>query len=310
MRKHFLVCAFTGICLLGVPTLLWGKFQDTKNTAKNHTQEPPPLERTHTLTGNIQSHPDFPSRFLHKQHTVLVYLPPDYDAPGNAQRRYPTLYLHDGQNVFDGATSFIPGKEWQVDETAERLIRAGEIEPLIIVAIYNGGTARAYEYTPTRDDKFNGGMGGGANQYGRMLIEELKPFIDQTYRTRPDAASTGLGGSSFGGLVTLHLGLRHPDIFQRLAVVSPSVWWDRRYLLRAVAGLEKKPPVRLWLDMGTREGATALNDAQALRDALLEKGWMPGVDFHYMEAEGAVHDEAAWAARIEPILKYLYPPVK
>lgn len=266
-----------------------------------------PLERTHTLTGDIRTHADFGSRFLTKPHTVLVYLPPGYNAWENGGRRYPVLYLHDGQNVFDGATSFIPGKEWQVDETAERLIRAGEIAPVIIVAVYNGGNERAHEYTPTRDRRFAGGVGGGANEYGRFLVEELKPFIDHTYRTQPDPDHTGLGGSSFGGLLTLHLGLRHSDVFRRLAVVSPSVWWDKRYLLRAVNGLKSKPPLRLWVDIGTKEGETALADARLLRDALVSQGWVADRDLHYMEAEGAVHDEAAWARRVEPILKYLFP---
>jgi predicted alpha/beta superfamily hydrolase len=269
-----------------------------------------PLERTHTLTGDIRAHADFPSRFLKNPHTVLVYLPPGYGSGENAARRYPVLYLHDGQNVFDGATSYIPGKEWQVDETAERLIRAGEIEPVIIVAIYNGGHERANEYTPTRDKRFAGGVGGGADDYGRFLVEELKPFVDRTYRTKPDPDHTGLGGSSFGGLVTLHLGLQRPDVFRRLAVVSPSVWWDKRVLLRSVNGLKSKPPLRLWVDIGTKEGETAVADARLLRDALVSKGWTVNRDLHYAEAEGAVHDEAAWARRVEPILKYLFPPEK
>lgn len=267
----------------------------------------PPLERSHTLTGNIRNHPDFPSQFLDKPHTVLVYLPPGYDAPENSARQYPTLYLQDGQNVFDGATSFIPGKEWQVDETAERLIRAGQIEPVIIIAIYNGGMDRAHEYTPTRDPKFNGGMGGGANEYGRFLVEELKPFIDKTYRTNPEPESTGLGGSSFGGLVTMHLGLRYSTVFRRLAVVSPSVWWGQRYLVHAVNGLKKKPALKIWMDIGTKEGEKAIDDVRILRDALTTQGWSIGKDLSYTEAEGAVHDEAAWAQRVEPILRFLYP---
>jgi predicted alpha/beta superfamily hydrolase len=267
----------------------------------------PPLERSHSLTGDIRTHADFSSRFLNKPHTVLVYLPPGYDAPENISRRYSILYMHDGQNIFDGATSFIPGKEWQVDETAERLIRDGQIEPVIIVAVYNGGVDRAHEYTPIRDPKFNGGMGGGADDYGRFLVEELKPFIDKTYRTRKEAEHTGLGGSSFGGLVTLHLGLRYPTVFGCLAVLSPSVWWGQRYLLHAVNGIKKKPSLKIWVDIGTKEGGKALEDARALRDALIGQGWSLEKDLTYREAEGAVHDEAAWAQRVEPILRFLYP---
>jgi predicted alpha/beta superfamily hydrolase len=264
-------------------------------------------ERSPFLTGDIRTHADFHSRILSRTRTVIVYLPPGYEAAENRSQRYPVLYLQDGQNVFDGATSFIHGKEWRVDETAESLIRAGKIEPLIIVAIYNGGAERGDEYTPTRDARFNGGMGGRADEYGKMLVEELKPFIDRTYRTRREAEFTGLGGSSFGGLVTMYLGLRHADTFRRLAVVSPSVWWDGRYLLKAVRDVKPRPPLKLWLDIGTREGKRAVADARALRDALVTKGWTLDRDLSYMEAEGGVHDEEAWSRRVEPILKFLYP---
>jgi predicted alpha/beta superfamily hydrolase len=303
-RQTFLQTSVAGVLCLSSHAPTDDSFADERDTIP---QEQKPLIHQHTLTGDIRTYPDFSSKFLEKSHTVLVYLPPGYSDAENAQRRYPVLYLHDGQNVFDGATSFIPGKEWQVDETAERLIREGQIEPLVIVAVYNGGAARAYEYTPTFDTKFNGGMGGGANEYGRMLVEELKPFVDTTYRTLKTPEATGLGGSSFGGLVTLHLALRYPEVFRRIAVVSPSVWWDGRYLLRAVQGLKVKPPLKIWLDIGTREGQNALRDTQLLRDALVSQGWTIGKDLSYREEEGAVHDEAAWAKRVEPILKFLYP---
>jgi predicted alpha/beta superfamily hydrolase len=96
--------------------------------------------------------------------------------------------LNDGQNLFDGATSFIPGQEWRVDETAEALIKSGQIKPLIIVGIYNTGKDRVNEYTPVQDSKYK--AGGQADLYGRMLVEELKPFIDQTYRTKKAATDT------------------------------------------------------------------------------------------------------------------------
>jgi len=116
--------------------------------------------------------------------------------------------LQDAQNVFDGATAFLAGKEWEVDETAERLAGEGRIEPLIVVAVDNGGERRIFEYTPTRDRRHEGG--GGGDTYGRMLVEELKPWVDRTYRTRPDPEHTGIGGSSMGSLVSLYLGLKRP----------------------------------------------------------------------------------------------------
>src|SRR6185436_13118305 len=194
--------------------------------------------KPHTLTGDVRTHDDFHSKHLAYDRTVVVYLPPGYQT---SAVRYPVLYLHDGQNVFDQATAF--GEEWHVDETAQQLIIAGRIEPIIVVGVYNTGEHRVDEYTPTPlPDK---GHGGHADEYGRMLVDELKPFIDETYRTLPDAANTAMGGSSLGGLLTLHLGLRYPTTFGKLAVLSPSVWWDDRVILREVAALQKKLNVRI-----------------------------------------------------------------
>ena len=257
----------------------------------------------HTLTGDFRTHAKFHSKFLQTDRDVLVYLPPGYET--DERRRYPVLYLHDGQNLFDGATSFIPGQEWRVDETAQALILSCSIEPLIIVGIYNTGKERVEEYTPSADPKFK--VGGRADSYGRLIVEELKPFIDSHYRTKRDAADTGLGGSSLGGLVTLYLGLRYPAVFGKLAVISPSVWWDDRRILRDVEALQSKSRARVWLDMGTDEGANATSDARLLRDALVGKGWHLDQDLKYFEAAGAKHSEAAWAERVEPVLRFLFP---
>src|SRR5262245_43924005 len=183
--------------------------------------------RKHTLTGNIKVHRAFRSRILANRRDILVYLPPGYRR--FSRKRYPVLYLHDGQNVFDAATSFA-GVEWGVDETAERLIRTRLIEPVIIARVANIGDNRVQKYTPRP-----GGIGtkgkrkkrsrGLARLYGHFLMEELKPYIDRKYRTKPDPESTGLGGSSLGGLVTLAIGLLYPEVFRRLMVMSPSCWW-------------------------------------------------------------------------------------
>jgi predicted alpha/beta superfamily hydrolase len=268
-------------------------------------------QQPHTLTGDIRFHRSFHSRILNNDRDLVIYLPPGYES--SKKRRYSVLYLHDGQNLFDGATSFIPGKEWRVDETAELLISAGKIDPIIIVGINNAGSARSDEYTPTRDEKYK--VGGKADLYGRMLIEELKPFIDSTYRTRKDAGHTGLGGSSLGGIVSLYLGLKYPDVFGRIAAVSPSVWFANKQIVFFVEALKSKPKTRIWLDMGTKEGRTAeealqsVSDARLLKWMLQKKGWKLGKDLNYFEAEGAEHNEIAWAARVDQILKFLFPRI-
>src|SRR5215475_4774000 len=171
--------------------------------------------RKHTLTGNIKVHRAFRSKILANRRDILVYLPPGYRR--FSRKRYPVLYLHDGQNVFDAATSFA-GVEWGVDETAERLIKENLIEPFIIVAVANTGEERIDEYTPTRgvidtNAKRKKRSKGLARKYARFLMDELKPYIDRKYQTKPDAEFTGLGGSSLGGLVTLVFGTLYPQVF-------------------------------------------------------------------------------------------------
>jgi predicted alpha/beta superfamily hydrolase len=244
---------------------------------------------------------EFRSALMSDTRELVVYCPPEYD---DGQQRYSVLYLQDGQNLFDATTAFIPGMDWKVDETAETLILEKAIQPLIIVGIYNAGEQRIGEYTPTRDPKLGGGR---AELYGRVLVEEIKPFIDREYRTLPDAGNTGLGGSSLGGLVTLFLGLRHPDVFRRLAVMSPSVWWSKRAITAMVKRLPRKLPLKIWLDIGTEEGETHVANAKLLRDALVAKGWREGEDLRYTEIAGATHSEAAWAERVSPVLRFLFP---
>ena len=261
----------------------------------------------HTLTGDIQSHRAFRSEILGNSRNVLVYLPPGYRR--TRTRRYPVLYLHDGQNVFDAATAF-GGNEWRADETAQRLIEQNLIEPVIIVAVANTGVERIHEYAPTRGRLEEGKRKrskGRLRQYGSFLANELKPFIDERYRTLTDADSTGLGGSSLGGLATIVLGLWFPRVFRRLAVMSPSIWWDDCAIYKMVEKLDDKarPPLKIWLDTGTHE--PGWERASVLRDGLIEKGWRLHDDLHYLEVEGAEHSERAWAERFEAVLRFLYP---
>ena len=265
------------------------------------------LKPKHTLTGNIKRHRAFHSEVLGNRRDVLVYLPPGYSRL--SRRRYPVLYLHDGQNVFDAATSFA-GVEWGVDEAAQRLIGRKLIEPLIIVAVANIGEERIHEYAPTPGviepkDKPKKRSRGLARIYGQFLIEELKPYIDRKYRTQREAEFTGLGGSSLGGLATLAMGILFPQAFTRLIVMSPSIWWDDFSVYRLVDMVEEKPPLKIWLDTGTAE--PGWEQARQLCNRLVEKGWSLDVDLSYLEIKGADHSEAAWAMRVEPALRFLFP---
>jgi predicted alpha/beta superfamily hydrolase len=257
----------------------------------------------------------FRSRFLPGRRDIVVYLPEAYLA--DPTRRFPVFYLHDGQNLIDGRTSFVAHRTWQADTAADTLTRANEIEPIILVGINNTGVRRMAEYTHTRDPRRGGGEG---SRYGRLLVQELKPLIDHTFRTLPDAANTAIGGSSLGGLVSLSIALDYPDVFGKAAVLSPSVWWNQRAILHRVGGARPRPNVRIWLDMGTAEGLRHLRDTDLLYRRLLQRGWRDSPlhttwhhatntppDLHYLRVPNALHDESAWAARFPDVLRFLFP---
>jgi predicted alpha/beta superfamily hydrolase len=248
----------------------------------------------------LRRHPRFASAFLALERDVTVYLPPGYDQTDDP---LPVLYLHDGQNLFEPERAHVAGQHWRVGETLDALIREGVVPPLIVVGIDNTGTSRIQEYTPTSDTRLGGGL---AARYGRFVVEELKPFVDRTYRTRTDARGTALGGSSLGALVSLHIGFTHPAVFGGIVAMSPSVWWDRRIILSTIRRTRPRPPLRIWADMGTAEGRRALDDARMLKAALVGAGWTAGRDLHYAEYEGATHSEAAWAERFGAVVRWLF----
>jgi predicted alpha/beta superfamily hydrolase len=251
-------------------------------------------------TGRIDVIAPRPSKWVQPR-TVQVWLPPGMPtAPG---RRYPVLYLHDGQNVFDARAA---GAEWQADETAQRLVLAGTVAPMIIVAVHSTAE-RTNDYTPVPATLpgSSAPVGGQGPRYARYLVDELKPFIDATYPTRPEREHTAVGGSSFGGLMSLGLLLHHGDTFGAGLVVSPSVWWADEVVLQQLdKAAQPSPPPRLWVDIGLLEGGHAVLGARRLRDRLRQHGW----PHQYTEAPLGTHDEAAWAQRFEAMLRFLYAP--
>ena len=252
----------------------------------------------------LRVHRKFASKFLGTRRDLIVYIPPAYD---ESEERYPVFYLQDGQNLFDPATAF-GGQDWRAGQTADEMIRRGEIEPVIMVGVYHAGVRRLSEYTPTRDRHLR--KGGKAARYAQMLAREVKPFIDHAYRTLKGARYTAMGGSSLGALGALVAGLEYPGVFGQLALLSPSVWWDGRSILKVVRSYRSKLRPRVWLDVGTAEGnapQSILEDARLLREALIDKSWREGKNLEYHEIQGAPHSEAAWAARFGAVLAFLFP---
>jgi predicted alpha/beta superfamily hydrolase len=252
----------------------------------------------HTFTGDVRVHQVFHSSILNNDRTYWVSLPPQYAT--NLTQRFPVLYLGDGLVMFDSTlAASVNNLEWRVDETAERLIRAGTIPPLIIVAVAVNVQARWYEYTPTYDSVAK--TGGKAALYERMLIEELKREVDQNYRTLTDAPNTAVGGSSLGGLLSAYLARTRPDVFGKVMAMSPTFAWDNRVEAHA---LVTKTPTRYWVDTGSLEVSPA---PKAFADSSLGlHGWLLGRDYQWYVGLNQDHNVLAWRARMDPALRFLY----
>jgi predicted alpha/beta superfamily hydrolase len=288
---------------------LTGKPQTVSRAFNVHAA--PPLAGTRLP--NVRLHPYYQPRTL-LQRTISVYLPPDYE---KSSQRYPVLYMHDGQNLFDDSTS--ASGEWYADEIADMLIRKKKLPPIIIVGVSVRGEDRINEYTPVPTRRFDGlgrpeDIGGKGYLHAQMLVEEIKPLIDSLYRTLPDRQNTAVGGSSLGGLMTMYCGLTYPNVFGRLMVMSPSVWWSKNWIVAAIQQnvhdtipeSPKPSSMRIWLDVGDAEGAETIQGVRELKNTLLEKGWKLGSTLSYTEAKKAPHSEAAWAERLEPALLFLF----
>lgn len=259
--------------------------------------------------GAVDYHQEFKSKFLTHPRSIIVYKPPGYNS--NDDQRYPVLYMNDGQNIFDSETSFT-GVAWGCGETAERVTRCQQAKPVIIVGISNTPD-RNREYAPREHSSKKGPYADLSRRYGRCLVEEVKPFVDAQYRTLADPGQTGIGGSSLGGLISLHLSQWYPDVFGLCAALSPSLWFDHEYFLRTLnASPGWLEQVKIWLDVGGNEGFTKnvqVNTAKRVRrlaSILKMHGRVEGKDFQYLEVPEGTHHESAWAARFDHVMKFLF----
>ena len=246
-----------------------------------------------SITGSVVYHADFYSPELNNNRTVLVWLPPFYEK--RTDMMYPVLYMHDGQNIINSQTSYI-GAEWKVDETITQLVETGEIEEIIVVGLYNTQDRRA-EYSPMHNGK----------KYSEFLVKTVKPFIDNTYRTKPGRESTAVMGSSMGGIISFHLVWDYPHIFSRAGCLSPAFLVDNNEIVNRVRSSRTAPEgILLYMDNGTvgleQEFQPALDD---MNSALEEKGF-DGSNLFYEIFEGAIHNEVAWAERLHLPLLFFF----
>ena len=270
------------------------------------------------------------SEILSTNRFYRVYLPPGYETAREA--RYPVLYVHDGQNAFStaGPRAAFGWGNWELDKTADRLVAARQMRPIIMVAV-DCSASRYREYRgpiPMPQDN------GAYERYSRFLIDELKPKIDREYRTLTNAANTGLIGSSMGGVCSVALAWEHPNVFGLAASLSGAFQVEKQFFLEKVVGKYsgKRKAVRYYLDSGTSDytgGDDGARQTQALAEEFQRLGWKPGEDLlHFVdrlltaeelkafglpedkfaEAQRSQHNELYWRLRAWRPLCFLFPP--
>ncbi len=242
----------------------------------------------------------FPMAELGRTRRVWLYLPPDYAA---SRKRYPVLYLHDGQNVFDAATAF--AGEWGVDEALDDLHARGD-GGAIVVAVDNGGQKRQDEYSPWPNARYGGGEG---DAYVDFLANTLKPYVDRHYRTRPGRASTGILGSSMGGLISLYAGLKHPEVFGQVGVFSPALWFSPAVFSYASAVDPSRPRSRFYFVTGEREGAAPelyVRDQGRMVETLAARGFRSGADLSAVVRADGEHAEWFWKREFPAAYRWMF----
>jgi predicted alpha/beta superfamily hydrolase len=281
--------------------------EEIQNNQTDASRRPARMMRGDTATGDLRIHP-FHSRIYRNDRFLRVWLPPGYDDAQNATRQYPVLYLNDGQNLFEPATSF-NGIEWQVDETADCLIRKQMIPPLLIVGIDNAGKDRIREYMPHRS--FQPMMlRVQGTRYPSFLMKEVMPFVERHYRVAPGPRNSGLGGSSLGALIALYTVAVSPRIFGRLLLESPSLWAGSRQMIRQSRTVRRWPE-RVFLATGSAEAGRPDRDRSMVDDvqelaAILHRSGLDRSRLRFIVDQGASHHESSWARRFPDALSFLF----
>ena len=237
---------------------------------------------------------------LGRTRRVWLDLPPGYTA--SSTRRYPVLYMQDGQNVFDAATSF--AGEWGVDEALNLLASSGQDPTGCIVVAVDNGANRLDEYSPWNNPQYGGGQG---DLYVDFLVQTLKPYIDANYRTLPDRANTGIGGSSMGALIATYAALREPTVFGKVASFSPAYWFAYAPLAAYVHQHPANPNTRFYFVSGTTESSTMVPQMQALRDSL-QRGGVPAANLNFNTRPDGQHAEWFWKREFPAGYSWLYAP--
>ncbi|MBU1312105.1 MAG: alpha/beta hydrolase [Gammaproteobacteria bacterium] len=257
-----------------------------------------PLQKPSTAAANVQLlTPLFKIAGLNRSRQVRLYLPPDYAL---SNKRYPVLYMHDGQNVFDAATAF--AGEWGVDESLNQLAADGWLQ-LIVVAVDNGAEHRMTEYSGWDHPRYGSGEG---EWYIRFITDTLKPYIDQHYRTLPEPAQTGIMGSSMGGLISHYAIFNQAGVFGKAGIFSPSYWYaDAVFQQTDINVLPTNS--RLSMLVGEKEGRDMVSNMQKMASLLRQQGFATS-SLSVKTVAGAEHNEAFWRSEFSDAILFLFNP--
>lgn len=268
-----------------------------KEAAKDPKKEKTVTEKVSTKTANVS--------VLKKQfvidglndisHKIWLYLPPNYST---STKKYDVIYMHDAQNLFDDATSFVG--EWGVDETLNKLFKKTG-KGFIVVGVENGGEKRIEEYTPWKNEKYGGGKGA---IYVDFLKNTLKPFIDKNYRTNTKPENTAIIGSSLGGLISFYGGLKYPETFGKIGALSTSFWFsDEVQNFATEKGNQKN--TKLYFLVGDKEGESMVPDTKNMGKLLVDLGF-PKENIQTKIVAGGKHTESFWKAEFLETITFLY----
>ncbi len=247
-----------------------------------------------TRASNVTTIDQFEIPQLNRSRRIWIYLPPDYT---ESDDRYPVIYMHDGQNVFDAASSF--SGEWGVDEALNELYEQ-EGFTAMVVAVDNGGDKRIDEYAPWSNADYGGGEGVA---YVDFLVKTLKPFVDDHYRTRPQASHTAIVGSSLGGLISYYAGMKHPEVFGKVGAPSPAFWFNPE-IFDFTDTVALHPKTRLYLSAGGAEEASTATNMTRIADQLVSRDF-PKDQIHTAVHPDMQHNESYWQSIVAEMVRWL-----
>jgi predicted alpha/beta superfamily hydrolase len=263
-----------------------------------------------TVSGDLRLHP-LESRIFGNTRTIRVLVPRDYDAPENRSRRYPVLYMLDGQNLFDACLSDVSHHEWGLDEIVYRLVAEKKIPPMIVVGVDHAGKKRAHEFLPYKDYLGDPDMPEPAGKrFPDFLAQEVMPLVDGRYRTLQGHANTGIGGSSYGGVATLYALMAQPRRYGYGLIESPSITVGMGQLVRDTSPLVALP-VKVFVAFGGKEGTDGAIVGKLIGlirvvESNFRAAGYDDSNFRFVVDPAAEHTESAWAGRLPDALTFMF----